>query len=130
MNSKEKDKAAATLEKQPSINRKMVIYIASPYSVEEVDANVQVQVEAAHRIMDLGHAPIVPLLSHLLESLRHRPYVEWLNADLEIVSIVDIVLRLPGESAGADQEVELAHELGIAVAFGWDELLTRIARLR
>jgi hypothetical protein len=33
-----------------------------------------------------------------------------------------VVLRLPGESQGADGEVALARERGLPVAFGWEQL--------
>lgn len=99
-----------------------VIYIASPYSVGDVAANVSTQIDAAHRIMDMGHAPIAPLLSHYLHIYRQRPYEEWLKSDLEIIRKVDVVLRLPGASKGADQETGLAEELDIPVAHGWDQL--------
>jgi hypothetical protein len=105
-----------------SYTRPKVIYIASPYSGPEQAKNVGVQVSAAHRLMDLGHAPIAPLLTHFLEVYRQRPYQEWLNADLAILSKADIVLRLPGPSKGADAEVSLAQKLKIPVAFGWDDL--------
>lgn len=99
-----------------------VIYIASPYTIGDVAANVAVQVEAAHRIMDLGHCPIAPLLSHFLHIHRQRDYRDWIACDIELVKRCDIVLRLPGESSGADGEVRMAMAWGIDVCEGWDEL--------
>lgn len=101
---------------------KKVIYISSPYSIGDVWDNVRVQIEAAHRIMDMGHAPIAPLMSHFLHLHRERPYEDWLGVDMALIEKVDIVLRLPGESKGADMEVEKALRSCIAVAFGWDKL--------
>lgn len=100
----------------------LVIYISSPYTVGDVGANVSRQIEAAHRIMDMGHAPIVPLLSHFLHIHRQRPYEDWMQADLATVRVCDIVLRLPGESKGADREVEQAEFYNIPVAYGWEGL--------
>lgn len=99
-----------------------IIYIASPYTLGDVAANVAAQMEAAHKILDMGHVPYWPLESHFLHLYRQRPYEEWLKKDLTILSRVDIVLRLPGESAGADREIAEANNLGIPVAFGWEEL--------
>lgn len=101
---------------------KKVIYISSPYSIGNVEDNVQFQIEAAHRIMDMGHAPVVPLLSHFLHLHKPRPYDDWLCVDLALIEKVDIVLRLPGESKGADMEVDKALRLCIPVAFGWGKL--------
>lgn len=99
-----------------------VIYIASPYTIGNIAKNVSVQIEAAHRILDMGHCPVAPLLSHYLEIHRCRPYQEWIDMDLALIPKMDVVLRLPGESPGADGEVDLAKKLGIPVYFGWDEL--------
>jgi len=100
----------------------MIIYIASPYTVGEPADNVHVQLEAAHRILDMGHCPVAPLLSHYLHIHRPRPYNDWMNMDLAIIPRVDILLRLPGASHGADREVALARRLRVPVAHGWDQL--------
>lgn len=99
-----------------------LVYIASPYTLGDIAENVRIQMDAAHRILDMGHSPFAPLLSHFLHIHKPRPYDDWLNMDLVIIPRVDILLRLPGKSSGATKEVALAHELGIPVAFGWFEL--------
>ncbi len=99
-----------------------VIYIASPYTLGDVAENVAIQIEAAHKILDMGHCPVAPLLSHYLHIHRQRPYQHWVEMDLALIPKMDIVLRLPGESKGADGEVALAQKLNIPVAFGWEEL--------
>lgn len=99
-----------------------VIYIASPYSVGDQAANVRVQIEAMHRILDMGHAPIAPLLAHFADQHRPRPYEDWVRMCLELVPRADVLLRLPGESAGADREVAVADRTNIAVCMGWDDL--------
>ena len=101
-----------------------IIYIASPYTVGNSADNVHVQLEAAHRILDMGHCPIAPLLSHYLHIHRPRPYGDWMAMDLAIIKRVDILLRLPGTSPGADREEELARWHGIPVAHGWKKLRT------
>jgi len=40
---------------------------------------------------------------------------DWLGVDLAWVAVADAVLRLPGESIGADREVAEARRLGIPV---------------
>ncbi len=40
---------------------------------------------------------------------------DWLDIDLAWVEVADVLLRLPGESSGADIEVECAKKNGIAV---------------
>jgi hypothetical protein len=100
-----------------------LIYVSSPYSRGgDVAENVRVQMDAAHRILDLCHCPVVPLLSHFLAIYRSRPYDDWMRMDLALLERCDVVLRLPGESSGADREVAAAQELGMPVVFGWEEL--------
>lgn len=92
-----------------------VVYISSPYSVGDQAANVRRQIVAAHVVMDLGHAPVAPLLTHYLHIHRPRPYEEWMAVDLKLVEKADVVWRLAGESSGADREVARARALGIPV---------------
>ena len=44
-----------------------------------------------------------------------RPYAFWLKLDLEFLPCCDAVLRLEGESHGADGEVAHAKSIGIPV---------------
>lgn len=90
----------------------MKVYIASPYTVGDVAVNVRRQIETADKLMNMGHTPFVPLLSHFQHLLFPRPYEDWVNNDLEWIPCCDCVLRLRGESKGADNEVKLAQKLG------------------
>ena len=100
-----------------------VIYISSTYTLGDVKENVMRQIDAAHKIMDMGHAPIAPLLSHFLHLRRERPYDDWMVIDLAIVPKCDILLRLDGESAGAEKEVKIANECNIPIVYSFDELI-------
>lgn len=91
---------------------KAVIYIASPYTIGDKQTNVDIQRRTAHTLLDLGYCPIAPLLSHYLEELRARPWEEWMQMDFELIRRSDALLRLPGESKGADMEVAFAQKLG------------------
>lgn len=99
-----------------------VVYISSPYTLGDVAKNVKVQMDAAHRIMDLGHCPIWPLASHFLHIDRARPVRDWMEVDIELVKRSDVVLRLPGESAGADEEVMEALKADVPVCYTWASL--------
>jgi hypothetical protein len=48
---------------------------------------------------------------------------DWLDIDLAWVSVADAVLRLPGESKGADTEVAHARSLGIPVFQSVEEVI-------
>ena len=102
--------------------KQMVVYISSPYSLGSQADNVRVQLDRAHRILDYGHVPYAPLLSHFLHIYRARPYADWLRMDTAIIPRCDVLLRLPGESKGADAEVDHAVSHAIHVCYGWQDL--------
>jgi len=101
------------------------IYIASPYTIGDPQANVDRANDVANILLDLGQYPYCPLMSHYLHRRNPRPHAEWLKIDKVWVAQCDVVLRLPGESTGADEEVEEAKKLGIPVV-GLEELLEMI----
>ena len=100
----------------------VTVYIASPYTKGDVAQNVRVQLDAADELMSFGYCPIVPLFTHFQHLHRPRPYEDWMLIDEEKVRRCDVLLRLPGESSGADREVGLAQSLGIPVVYSLNEL--------
>lgn len=98
------------------------VYIASPYTLGDVAANVARSIEMWHTLADKGYAPFSPLLSHYLHLHRQRPYGDWLEHDMVWLRQCDCLLRLPGESSGADKEVTEAGICGIPVVHSLDEL--------
>jgi len=93
------------------------IYIASPYTKGDTALNVKAQIDVADELIDLGFAPFCPLYSHFQHMMHPRPYEDWIWLDNVWVLACDAVLRLPGESRGADGEVALAKANGIPVAY-------------
>jgi len=102
---------------------KIRIYIASPYTVGDVAVNVKAQLDAAAKLIDVGFAPFVPLYSHFQHMAHPRPYHVWTSLDNEWVPVCDCVLRLPGESKGADAEVELAKSLNLPIYYSVEEAI-------
>jgi hypothetical protein len=98
------------------------VYIASPYTLGDVAVNVKVQMDVADKLMTLGFAPYVPLLTHFQHIAHPRPYQDWCTHDDAWIPCCDYLLRLPGDSAGADREAQLATKLGIPVYHSIDEL--------
>ena len=101
-----------------------VVYIACPYTGGDVAANVARCMEVAHLLMDAGYCPIAPLLSHFLHVHRQRPYEDWMAIDMELLRRSDAVIRLSGESPGADRETAAAALFGIPVVRTIPELTT------
>lgn len=101
----------------------MRVYVAGPYTNGDVALNVRAAIEAADRILKAGHAPYVPHLMHFWHLVCPGPYEQWIQFDLEWLPVCDALVRLPGESSGADGEVRLAESLGIPVYYGLDQFL-------
>ena len=93
----------------------MKIFIAGPYTKGDVAQNVRAAIDAADRLIEAGHVPFVPHLSHFQHLVHPRPYEDWIRLDKEWLKVCDAVVRLPGESPGADRETALARELKISV---------------
>ena len=99
------------------------IYVAGPYTKGDVAVNVRNAYEAASRLADLDFAPFVPHGTHFWHMLFPRPYEFWLDLDNQFLPCCEAVLRLPGESAGADKEVQLAQTLGLPVFTDFSSLV-------
>lgn len=103
---------------------KLKVYIASPYTIGDVAVNVKRQIDYANILMDMGVVPFAPLYSHFQHMAHPRPYQDWVDIDLEWVKVCDCVLRLSGESKGADGECKFAKSLGKPVFTELSEIIT------
>lgn len=110
------------------------VYIAGPISKGDLCDNLNQATAAFVALAKAGCAPHCPhwsayskpafrSISHVREVLcvatvsgnSEMTHNDWLGIDLLWVAVSDAVLRLPGESAGADREVAEAMRLGIPV---------------
>lgn len=92
----------------------LVVYVSGPYTAptaEEVELNVMAAIDAANALLDLGCNVQVPHLSHYLHRRKPRDYENWMRLDLDLLTLADVVLRLPGVSPGADREIARAVQL-------------------
>ena len=103
-------------------SRIVTVYIAGPYTNGHTESNVEDAIAAADPLFDLGYIPFVPHLSHFWDEYYPRSYEQWMQWCCVWLSKCDAVLRLPGESKGADDEVALAAEFGIPVYYSIEEL--------
>jgi len=99
------------------------VYVSGPYAKGDAAENVRRAILAADELLRAGHAPFCPHLSHFWHLLCPKPREAWLEYDLEWLRACDAVVRLPGESEGADAEVEAAREMGIPVYASVGEFL-------
>lgn len=98
------------------------IYLASPYTKGDVAVNVKRQLDCVDELMNLGFAPFAPLYFHFQHMAHPRPYKDWVDIDLQWVPACDALLRLEGDSLGADGEVDFAKENNIPVFYSIVEL--------
>lgn len=97
------------------------VYVASPYTKGDVAVNVRASIDAANVIAENGYFVFCPLLTHFWHLVHPHPVEFWYAQDLGWLEKCDLLVRLPGESTGADAEVARARELGIPVCMGLDE---------
>ena len=109
---------------------KQRVYISGPYTKGDVAVNVRNAIKAADKLANLGYVPFVPQLTHFWHLVCPRPYSDWLEIDLEFLPLCDVVLRLPGDSAGAEIEVKTAEKLGIPVLSSVDAVHRRMQYLK
>ena len=118
------------------MTRPLLILIAGPYRSgtddrpELMAANLRALEEAAWPIFRAGHVPMIgewvalPVLSSagatgVLDPLAEQ--VMYPTAE-RLLHHCDAVLRLPGASTGADQDVRIAEERGLAVYFSIEDV--------
>ncbi len=102
--------------------KKTKVYIASPYTKGDVAVNVKRQLDCYDELLDLGFIPFAPLYSHFQHMAHPRPYEQWMEIDFVWLEVCDCLLRLDGESSGADREVKFAEENNIKVFYNINDL--------
>lgn len=107
------------------------VYIAGPITKGILLHNIRQADAAFQALVQAGFAPLNPVWSvyaggaweigdtavayALKNSSLPLDHDDWLAIDLPWVGVSDAVLRLPGESTGADRETAFARSLGIPV---------------
>ena len=99
------------------------VYIASPYRIGDKLTNVRASLEIANILMDKGFIPYAPLLNHFQDEIFPRSEKDWLEFDLRWLYKCDALLRLHGESKGADEEVLSASHVGMPVFYSIEDLV-------
>lgn len=98
----------------------MRVYVAGPYTKGDVNKNVQDAITAGEKIMMRGDYPFIPHLTHYWHLLYQHSWNFWMDYDDVWLKQCDALVRLPGESLGADHEVEVAKMFGLKIFYGMD----------
>jgi hypothetical protein len=110
-------------------DKRMMILIAGPYrsgtgdDPQKMAANLRRLEQASYPIFQAGHVPMIgewvalPIWNTAGgKSVGDALYDEILHPTAgRLIERCDAILRLPGDSKGADNDVKLAHERGIPV---------------
>lgn len=99
------------------------IFVSGPYTLGDVAQNVKRAMDCSDELIRMGFAPFCPHLSHFLHMNKQQPYEKWLEIDIAFLKTCHAVIRLSGESKGADGEVEHALKLGIPVFYTMEDLV-------
>jgi len=98
------------------------VYVAGPYTQGDSVHNVREALRTADILLNFDYCPFVPHLTHFWHLVFPRPYDTWMRLDKEWLRQCDVLLRLSGNSPGADEEEMLAHSLYIPVVHSIAEL--------
>ena len=99
------------------------VYVSGPLtSSGNVLENIEVAMAATRQLIAAGFALFCPHLTYHVDPAEEIPHSTWMEIELPWLRAADAVLRLPGESVGADIEVRHATAIGIPVFQSIDAL--------
>ncbi len=101
---------------------KIKVYLAGPYTKGNPTLNTYKILDIANELVKEGFVPFIPHLSHFWHTYTPYPYEHWLMYDNEWLKSCKCLLRIKGESKGADKEVKLAKKLGMPVFYSIKKL--------
>lgn len=99
------------------------IYVSGPYTKGDPCINTNIAIGYGNFVLDNGHVPFVPHLSHFWHTATPRDYEDWMKIDFAFVEVCHALVRIPGPSSGADREIEHAILHGIPVFYTKEDLL-------
>jgi nucleoside 2-deoxyribosyltransferase len=99
------------------------VYVAGPITRGNYINNIRAGVLAGERLRAEGLVPFIPHLSALWELIAPMGYEEIMAVDFAWILRCDALLRMPGESPGAEREVAFALANGIPVFYSEADLL-------
>lgn len=96
-------------------NNNLCVYVAGPITLGDLTMNVRKGMVIGDWLLNNGFSPFIPHLTHFWHLLFPHEIDRWYAYDKQWLGRCDCLIRLPGESKGADAEVEFAKDRGIKV---------------
>ena len=95
------------------------IYLAQPISKGNSFQNIRDGVIVSDFLMRKGYVVFNPGLSALHDMIIYNtPYELYMSQDFAWIEKCDCLIRLPGDSPGADREIEYAKQHNVPVFYG------------
>jgi hypothetical protein len=99
------------------------VYLAGPYSKGDKEHNVRQAILFGEYLTQKGFIVYVPHLSHFWDLQHPHDHKFWMEYDKHWLGLCDCLLRIPGESAGADIEMKWALDACMPVFLDIDSML-------
>ncbi len=93
------------------MKRRTVVYVACPITLGDTADNIRNCVDVCERLWVKGYAWICPPLTVFFQMVHPHTHEEWMERSYALVQVIDCILRLPGQSVGADLETTFADKL-------------------
>lgn len=108
------------------------VYVAGPYTKPDPAVNVKRALDAGAELSSRGYVPYIPHLTHFRHMHSPADYEQWMREDFAWLKQCHVMLRLGGESSGADREHAYANRIKIPVVHSIDELdrLNKLAMVK
>jgi hypothetical protein len=102
----------------------MKIFISGHYTTGDVAVNVATAIKYANAILELGHHPYCPHLSHFWHLLYPHEWAKWIELDLIWLRQCDGYFRIPGSenSKGGNIEYKEAKKHGLKLFYSLEEI--------
>jgi len=98
-----------------------LLYIAGPYTRPDPVENTHRACRVATAIYEQTvWVPMLPHISLAWHLVTPRPVEFWYALDLHHLAVCQAIVRLPGDSTGADAEMQFAEGLGIEEISFWE----------
>ncbi len=99
------------------------VYISGPITKGATLHHIHDACMVWKRLTEAGIFAICPHWSAVQDMIAPMPHAAWMAYDRPLLALCNIILRLPGESVGADQEVAWAREFGFPVFHDVESLM-------
>ena len=99
------------------------VYIAGPISGSHILNNVKKGMRVASAVMEAGMHFYLPHMMWHINRIFPKRYEAWMDEDFHWILKCDCLLRMPGDSPGADREVAFAIANGLPVFHALEDLI-------